>query len=153
MNKKEQRATTKEIITLLELNIDHYGFKRILFSRKKDWLCLIDREEIEYLINVISKNSYALYIVLPFFWVFLGIDLYEYYRNHILKEDDVVRQIIDEFHLYPNDLSNRMWKKYMLEDFGIDEAILLEIREKLKKEGFLTVPYLTVYNSDEKLYF
>ncbi|MEN0051373.1 MAG: hypothetical protein AAF806_30185 [Bacteroidota bacterium] len=153
MDRKEQREHTKEVIKLLEDAIDHYGFTYVLFSRKLNWFRSINGKEIDYLIDSISKNSYALYIVLPFFWVYLGIDLYEYYKERTLKHDDTVSKIINEFHLYPNDLPHKSWKRNMLEDFEFDEAVLLEIRQDLINEGFLSIDHLSILFSDEKIYF
>lgn len=119
-----------KIVTLLLDGIDAYNFERILFTKFDSWVS-ITLDDIYAIIEEVKDNGLALYTFMPFCYKFLGIDLFQYYRDNVMTSNK--SRNLSEFSNYPIQITNEFERVFR--DYGIEEDNLFKMRKLLIEQG------------------
>lgn len=138
---------------LLEGGIDHYNFKRIIFSEtNRVWFDKVSYIELKEVVESIKSNNIGLYTFLPFCYIFLGIDLFYYYEEQLndeWKDCSSCISIAKDFERYNVKLHYDSELNDTLDQFNISKDYLNKIRRKLVKQGAKPVKLLRTMGSDK----
>ena len=91
--------------------------------------------------NEIKYNGLALYTFLPFFYKFIGIDLYTYYKQISESKNwdkDKIDMIIADFKLYPNEFYGGEIE-IDLKEYNLILKLFSQIRSNLIRQGAVGV--------------
>lgn len=119
------------------------SFKQLMLSDYSKWDA-ISLKEIEVLLELIKNNKFSLYAFIPFWYSFIGVNLFELYKrlNEHQWDSQIGHEVIENFAKYPKELS--MIDIRILAENNLSLASFREIRKRLIAEGLAKVKYVSV---------
>jgi len=141
-------AYKKKIINYLKSGTPAGFFERYLFRDFQEWQD-ISLKDIEEIMAQIKDYPLGLYAFLPFWYRHFGIDLYTYFQEYTVNDQNSENEM--RFDGFPND-RHPSTERSILQPNNVQIEELLKVRQRLIVQGAKAVDRVRIEGSETKYY-